>query len=322
MIVITMVNFRTLDLNLLRAFDALAATRNVTRAAERLGLSQPAVSAALSRLREHLADPLFVRVGNGMVPTDRAAQLQPVVAAALASLNNALTEPLPFDPATAEVTFTLRGADFFSMRLMPVLAARIARDAPGVSLRFLDSARGELVDLLEHDEIDIALEQPTETPGWVSRAPLFPSPFKVVAAKGNPAIVRKGIQPGSALTLDLFCELPHAMRSIDGSMSGMADAALALSGKRRRVALVLPHFDAIMEAVSQSNMIATVPEQLADDTAERKGLAVFDPPIDIPVPTMRMYWHSRHDDAPAHSWLRRSVLEEIARLWGNDASFD
>lgn len=316
MIVITMMNFRTLDLNLLRIFVALDETRNVTRAAEQLGLSQPAVSAALSRLRDHLGDALFVRVGNGMAPTPRAEAAAPAVARALSRLEAALVEGEPFRPESAQATFTLRGADFFATRLIPAFSAALDREAPGITIRFLDSGRGEMADLLETGEIDLALEQPTDVPTWISRALLFPSPFKIIASPNNAMILEAGIASGDVLPLDLFCALPHALRSVDGSMTGMTDAALARIGRSRRVALAVPHFDAVLQAVARSNMIAAAPVQLIEDTSWPTPLAVFEPPINIPTPNMQLYWHSRLDRAPAHVWFRTRLLEEVARLWG------
>lgn len=314
-----MVNFRTLDLNLLRVFDALNETRNVTHAASRLGLSQPAVSAALARLRDHLDDPLFVRVGNGMAPTPRAEAVAPAITDALERLNAALTTSAPFRPETAEATFSVRGADFFSMRLIPPLAVALAVEAPGVAIRFLDSARGNLLELLESGEIDLALEQPMEVPGWVSKALLFPSPFRIVAAPDNPLIRTAGLRSGDMLPLDLFCALPHALRSTDGSMSGMTDAALARIGRSRRVALAVPHFDAVLQVVARSSMIAAVPAQLVADAAWPTDLMVLDSPIEIPIPDMQIYWHGRLDRAPAHAWFRTRLLAEVARLWGHEA---
>lgn len=253
---------------------------------------------------------------------DGAEAMAPAIADALGRLESALVAAAPFRPATSGATFALRGADFFSTRLMPPLAAALAAEAPGVSLRFLDSGRGDLVALLEAGEIDLALEQPTEVPAWVSHTLLFPSPFKVVAARDNPAIRRARLRDGDTLPLSLFCALPHALRSIDGSMSGMTDAALAQRGRRRRVALVVPHFDAVIQAVARSSMISVVPVQLTVEAGWPDGLLVLEPPIDIPTPAMQLYWHSRLDAAPAHVWFRTRLLQEVARLWGRDAGFD
>ena len=312
---IDMTNFRTFDLNLLRVFDALLRTRNVTQSGDLLGLSQPSVSAALSRLRSHLDDPLFVRVGHKMVPTPRAEALAAPITQALQSLETALEETAIFDPATAEHVFSVQGADFLSMRLMPALAARLADEAPGVAFRYFDSGQGDLTALLERGEIDIAMEQPQETPTWVSRTLLFPSPFVVIAAHDNPAVLAAGVKGGAHLPLDLFCTLPHAIRSVDGSLSGMTDAALAKVGRKRRVMLALPHFDAIAQTVAKSRYLSVVPVQLADDLAERLALSVFQPPFEIPTPQMQIYWHARDDKVPAHQWLRREIRAEVARLW-------
>jgi len=313
---ISMSNFRTLDLNLLRVLGSLMETGNVTRTSEALGLTQPAVSSALSRLRNHIGDPLFVRVGNGMVPTARAEELRRPVEDALRSLAIAIETTSDFDPATAEVTFTLRGADFFSMRLMPVLAGRLAVEAPGVVLRYLDSGYGNMAALIEDGSVDLALEQPLEVPGWISVAPLFCSPFVVAAARGNAEIRAAGVKEGEVLPFELFCGLPHALRSMDGSMSGMTDTALAKRGMQRRVALVLPHFEAIAMAVARSRMISVIPVQLASEVAEMMGLAIYQAPFEIPAPTMKLYWHSRFDSAAPHVWLRRRVLDQVVDLWG------
>lgn len=316
---IAAVNFNALDLNLLRVFDALMRERSVTRAGERIGLSQPAVSAALNRLRALLGDQLFVRRGNEMVPTPRAEVIGETVRSALGSVERVLGTGRTFDPAQAERTFTLLGADFFSMLLLPALFARVAETAPGVTLRFLDSARGDVQRLLLEDVIDVALERPLERPDYVSSAVLFESPFVIVAARDHPALAAAGIAPGDPLPLDLFADLPHAIRSIDGTLTGMVDEALAATGRRRRVVLALPHFQGIALAVARSTALAAVPRQFAEAVGSDLGLAIYRPPIDVPAPEIRMYWHSRRDDDPAHCWLRGEVLQLVRALWGAPA---
>lgn len=314
-----MANYQTLDLNLLRVFDALFSTRNVTRASEILNVTQPAVSAALSRMRGHFNDPLFVREGNGMAPTERAERLHVALQMPMQAIRSAVAEDDGFDPATATTTFTVRGADFFSMRLMPQLARRLSVEAPGVQLRFLDSGRGELVEILQAGEVDVALEQPAEVPSWVASTLLFPSPFRVVATAGHPATT--GLSAGDVMPLDSYCQTPHVLRSIDGSDSGMVDAALASVGRSRRVAVVLPHFEAVLRTVAGSDLISTIPAQLSE-AATAMGLEVFMAPVDVPAPDIRMYWHSRLNDAMGQRWFRTIIQEEIGRLWGHDDSFD
>jgi DNA-binding transcriptional LysR family regulator len=306
-------NFAAFDLNLLRTFDALMRERSVTRAGEAVGLSQPAVSAALNRLRHLLDDQLFIRRGNDMVPTPRAEALAGAVRDALTSLEIALIGDRRFDPAAAERTFTLLGADFFSTQLMPELAERMAAKAPRASLRLLDSARGDVVRLLQEDAIDAALERPLDVPDWVSTELLFPSPFAIIASKHHPSIT-----PGNAgnrvLSLDLLCELPHAIRSIDGSMHGYLDYALAELGRRRRVVLALPHFQGVALAVARGRLIAAVPVQFARAVAPALDLSIYDPPFPVPVPEIKLYWHSRHDKNPAHQWLRQEILDAVRQI--------
>lgn len=309
---ITAMNLNAIDLNLLRVFDALMRERSVTRAGERIGLSQPAVSAALNRLRHLLDDQLFVRRGNDMVPTPKAEDFSQPVRAALSEIERAFAAGRSFDPATTERTFTLLGADFFSVLLMPELARRLSDAAPKVVVRLLDSARGDVDRLLLEDVVDMALERPLQVPDWISSKLLFRSPFVIVAARGNASIA--GISEGTALPLDLFCALPHAIRSIDGSVSGFIDTALAEIGRSRRVVLALPHFQGVALSIARSGLIAALPVQYAERVAGELDLAVFQPPMTVAVPEIKMYWHSRHDNDPAHRWMREEILAALGSL--------
>jgi DNA-binding transcriptional LysR family regulator len=302
-------NFAAFDLNLLKAFDALMKERSVTRAGDLIGLSQPAVSNALNRLRHALGDELFVRRGNDMIPTPRAEALAERIRDALAQVEQAIAGDAAFEPARAERIFTLMGADFFSLQVMPALSEQIARVAPGIRLRLIDSGSGEVERLLRDNVIDAALERPLQMPDWISRRLLFHSPFVVIAARGHKAIRKAGVKPGEKLPLALFCALPHALRSIDGSMSGMVDAALQRAGATRQVTLALPHFQGIALAVARGHVIAAVPLQFAQAVAKAAGLEVYRPPIDVPVPEVRLYWHKRHDRNPAHRWLREQIVD-------------
>lgn len=305
-------NLNAFDLNLLRVFEALMQERGVTRAGLRIGLSQPAVSSALNRLRAILEDQLFVRAGTQMVPTPRAEAIAPAVAEALAAVDSALFGDARFDPATAERTFTLQGADFFSVLLMPRLSRRLATEAPNVRLRMIDTARGDIERLLRDDVIDISLEPLIVMPDWVTSAHALMSPFLVIAARDNPALA--GVKPGAPIPLDLYCALPHAMRSIDGTISGVLDEALAKAGRSRRVTLALPNFQGVCATVAAGEMLASVPEQFARAVAEQMGLTLYQPPTPTAVPEIRMYWRKRNHANPAHSWLRALVLEACAAL--------
>jgi DNA-binding transcriptional LysR family regulator len=304
-------NFAAFDLNLLKAFDALMKERSATRAGDLIGLSQPAVSNALNRLRHALGDELFVRRGNDMIPTPRAEALAERIRDALVQVEQAIAGDAAFDPTRAERIFTLMGADFFSIQVMPALSEQFARAAPGIRLRLIDSGSGDVERFLRDNVIDAALERPLEMPDWVSRELLFHSPFVVIAARGHKVIRKAGVKPGDRLPLAVFCALPHALRSIDGSMSGAIDAALQRAGATRQVTLALPHFQGIALAVARGHLIAAVPLQFAQAVAKTAGLEIYQPPLDVPVPQIRLYWHKRHDRNPAHRWLREQIADAM-----------
>jgi len=278
-----------MDLNLIRVFDAVMQERSVTRAGEQVGLSQPAVSAALNRLRHEFNDQLFVRRGSDMVPTPKAEALAEPARAALAHIRRMFHSGQSFDPAELDRTFTLFGADFFSIHYMPDLARRIRAIAPNVRLRFLDSARGDLGRLLSEDAIDLALERPHTVADWVSSIQVFDIAFKVIAAANHAEIAKASVASGTRLPLDLFCQLSHAIRSVDGSMAGLTDASLKEIGRRRNVVLVLPHFQAVARAVAVSDLIAVVPDHAANAATRELPLTIYEAPFDISGGPARIY---------------------------------
>ena len=298
-------NFAAFDLNLLRVFDAVMRERSVTRAGEQIGLSQPAVSAALQRLRDLLDDKLFARNGNDMVPTPRAESIAAGVGKALAGLERLLAAERGFDPTRLTRTFTLMGADFFTTLFVPRLMQDMTRFSNGISIRFLESAAGQVERLLRDDAIDMALERAVEVADTVVHERLFLAPFKIVIAADHPAIA--DLPDGSALTLDQFCSLDWAIRSIDGSLSGWTDQALEKLGRSRRVVLAVPHFHAVTSSVRLCGLAAAIPAQYAAVPAMVAGLRVFEPPFSAPAPDVRLYWHSRRSRDPAHEWMRGRV---------------
>lgn len=305
-------NLNGLDLNLIRVFDALMQERSVTKAGDRIGLSQPAVSSALNRLRHALGDQLFIRRGNEMIATPRAEELAGLARSALLQMERMLQAGRTLDLARLERTFTLMGADFFSTLMMPRLARDVRAAAPGVRLRLLDSASGDVSRLLQDDAIDMALERPLDVPDWISSRTLFHSPFVIIAAAGNALLA--GLAEDAVLPIDQYCALPHVLRSIDGSMSGMVDEALATVGRRRAVTLALPHFHAVALAVAQTDHIAAVPVQFAETVRAPLGLRIFRPPVAVAVPEVKLYWHARHDGEAAHRWMRHQAIATCQAL--------
>ena len=219
-------NLNALDLNLVRVLDAILRARSVTRAGEQIGLSQPAVSAALNRLRHLLDDQLFVRRGNDMVPTPRAEEAALPVRAALRRDRARLPAgDSAFDPAAAERTFTLHGRGFLLGPADAVTGASACRDGSAARRAAPARQRASAMSpaLLQDDLIDAALEPAAARcrTGSIEHARCSSLPFAVIAAKDNAAIKNAGIAAGASLPLELFCDLPHALRSIDGSMSAI-----------------------------------------------------------------------------------------------------
>lgn len=314
MLSIHAMNFNALDLNLIRVFDALLRERNVTRAGQRIGLSQPAVSSALARLRVLLDDPLFLRHGRQMQPTARAIQLGVYVQSAITTLEEGLRPQLPFDPSAIERKFCLLGADFFSVLLMPALSAHIARPAPGIKLAFLDNARDDVAQLLQSGFADIAFEEHAYAPDGFVASPLFSSVFVVALRQDHPILAQTSLQWGDRLPKALFEKLHYAVYSQDGGASGCVLDGLGETTHSQRVALMLPHFYAVAAAASTSELAAIIPCQFADSMAEKLGLVAFRSPIDLGVQKLGMYWHPRLDKRPEHIWLRTKIAEAVVEL--------
>lgn len=307
-------NLQTLDLNLLRVLDALLREQSTVKAGERIGLSQPAVSAALGRLRHALNDPLFVRHGQRIVPTEYAASLELPLRRILDDLVGLLAEPGGFNPAEAGQSFKLAGSDFFAEMLMPPLAVALSRLAPKIQVQLVDLMPENYIATLEKHGIDLALVPKIDFPGWVDYAPAFRSRFVMIARTEHPRLERGGVRPGDVVPIDLFCDLGHVVFSPEGKLKAMGDAALARIGRERRVVMTMPVFGGVCNAVSGSDLVALLPEQLAQKMASRLGLAIYVPPMPLNPALICTIWHKRNTGDPAHRWLRDVVLKLLSQL--------
>jgi DNA-binding transcriptional LysR family regulator len=306
--IINPMNFAAFDLNLLRVFDALMRERNVTRAGERLGLSQPAVSTALNRLRAAFADELFVRIDGRMEPTPRVIALAEPIREALRRLEVVVGSSMPFDPSSAQREFVVSGTDYVSYLIAPPLLTSLTRIAPGIVVRLIDS-RAPIKELLEAGEADLAVEVMHELPDPVHSHFLFEEKYVVIAG-ADPSLRgdRAATEANQVFDLELYCRLPHVLHSLTGGVSGNVDAALAAIGRRRHVALSRPHFFTVAQAVAKSGLIATFPERLARRLAPILGLRIFLPPIELAPISLAMIWHRRNDNDAGHLWLRQQVM--------------
>lgn len=305
-------NLSNFDMNLLRVLDALLAEHSTTRAGARIGLSQSAVSAALGRLRHALADPLFLREGQRLVPTDYARSLERPLRLALENLEDLLAGQVPFDPRVSEADFRIAGSDFFASLLVPRLAEVFAREAPHMNIHQIDLGADRFVGILEKPGIDLMLIPEMAFPSWIGHQFMFSSGFVVLARRGNARLAHHAIAPGQVVPLDLFCDMGHVLCSPEGKTSGIGDEALESVGRRRRVAVSLPVFSGVAAVVAQSDLIALVPAQFADHVTGQMALDIYRPPVPVPARALHMAWHERSTTNPAHRWLRAQVLRATA----------
>lgn len=302
-------DFHGIDLNLLVAFDALMNERNVTRAAVRVGVSQPAMSAALSRLRKLLGDPLFLRGSGGLLPTQRARDLAEPLSQALAQIEATLVNKAEFVPANASLVWNLGLQDYPSFVLLPPLLDTLARQAPGIALNvraFND--RNHAVDLLDAGVIDAAVGvPPTQAEGRIFTRPLLSDEFVTLLARNNPA-ARRG------MSMKSFLSLPHVLVSPEGDRHGIVDQALAQVGKVRKLGLTLPQMFAVPGVVARTHMTATVLKRFALSSECAADLLLFPPPLTLPAITFHLTWHRRNDASLAQMWLRDLIASTAALL--------
>jgi DNA-binding transcriptional LysR family regulator len=293
-------NLRRLDLNLLVVFDAVMREKNVTRAAERVFLTQSAVSSALGRLRHQLGDELFVRGPGRLRPTPRALELEEPVRALLAELEQVLSPPR-FDPATERRTFTIATNDYFTAVVAPPLAKRLAREAPGIDLRIVPTA-GRPLEMLDAREADIVCTSWGQLPERFSVETLIEDDYVCVVHKDHP-FARK------APTLAQFAKAKHLLVSPRGDARGFVDERLAEKGLTRRIALTVNHFAAAPQIVAETDCVLTVPRLIAERFAPPRSTAQFACPVPAPpaLTRMSMIWHDRLARHPAHAWLRERL---------------
>ena len=295
---------RQLDFNLLQALEALLAERSVTRAAARLGLSQPALSARLSRLRDVFGDPLLLPAQRGMTPTAKALELEAPLRQALDELRGLVAHNSRFDAATARITVAIAASDYAQHAvLIPfVIALRQAAPRVRIALRALDGAAA--ARQMAAGELDLALMTPDTAPQELRRRVLFADRYVCIARADHPKVRRR-------LTIEQFCALDHVLVSPrGGGFTGAADRVLAANGRARNVVLSAAHFLFVREIVACSDLIALVPERLVRDRAD--DLRVLAPPIAVAGFEIAMLWHDRTHGHPGHRWIRDQLAAAAA----------
>jgi DNA-binding transcriptional LysR family regulator len=316
---IHMANLMSFDLNLLRVLDALLQEGSTVKAGARVGLSQPAVSAALGRLRHALGDPLFIRRGSGLEATEYARQLQAPLSEVMTRIERLVAGPQTFDPARTDRTFRLSSTDFYAELLMPALAERLSREAPGLRVNLVDLIGDNYLEALDTYGVHMALLPNTETPDWVDSVPVHRSSFVLVARRGHPRLERAGVRPGETVPLDLFCDLGHVLMSPEGRNRGPGDDALARVGRERRVVMTMPFFSGVYRSVADSDLVALLPRQLARRIGAKANLDIYLSPVPITPALLIMAWPRRMTTDPAHAWLRQVILDLLGPLNADEA---
>jgi DNA-binding transcriptional LysR family regulator len=294
------VDLRRVDLNLLVALDALLDERSVTRAAIRLGMSQPAASRALGRLRALFSDALLVDGPGGYLLSARADDLRPALRQTLAGIG-AMLEANAFDPAEATGSVRLLMTDLHAAVLAPRLIVRLAKEAPGLDLDILPPGPA-LMEALETDAADAVIGVIDEAPAGFRRRKLLDDRLVTFMRKGHPAAARP-------LTLERYLALDHIVVSITGRGAAPVDDLLSAMGRSRRVRVRVPNFFAAVEIAACSDLVMTLPESLAQTAAGGSRFVMLPPPVDTGRFALNLLWHARHQDAPRHVWLRRLVVE-------------
>jgi len=297
------------NLNLLLALDGLLGARSVTGAARRVRVTPSAMSHSLAELRSLLGDPLLVRSGRAMVLTPRAEALVGPLHKLLADTERLLRGGSAFDPRSAERRFVIAAPDFLATLLLPPLIEAAARDAPGVSLEIVPSARRGNAWLLEAGDVDLALGAIVDETPSIRRADLCTEGFACAARRGHPAI-------DGALDLHTYVKTPHLVITLgDDSGPTWIDQALAKVGQKRRVAVFTRYFMTAPLVIAHSDLILTGPGMLIRYFAELVPLQVLAPPIELPTYPEEAYWHERFDEDPGHRWLR-GLVKTVARGFG------
>lgn len=290
-------DLRRVDLNLLIVFETLMYERSVTRAAEKLFLGQPAISAALARLRNLFDDPLFVRTGRSMEPTARANEIFALLSPALDSISTAVSRATDFDPATSTAVFRIGLSDDVEFALLPPLLRRLRAEAPGVVLVIRRANYLLMPNLLASGEISVGVSYTDELPANAKRK---------VLRRSKPRLLRADSVPG-AISLDDFCARPHALVSFAGDLTGFIDEELEKLERKRRVVLAVPQFNGLGTLLAGTDIVATVPDYTAATLTAAGGLRADELPLPTRTFELHMAWRGAQDNDPAERWLRSRI---------------
>lgn len=313
MIAIHFVHMNDKDFNLLRIFEALLVEHNVSRAARRLGLSQPALSHALSRLRTDFGDELFVRAARGVQPTPQALALAPAVLTALQGLRGVYAKRAAFSPKEAVGRIVLASTEFFEHMVLPRLLPALRKQAPGVVLLSRPTGGRLPKDEMERGDIDVAVAGFFgDLPEGFYRQPLVEDDFACILRQNHPAAAK-------ALPLKAYLKLDHLLISPQGDLTGIVDKELARLGHKRRVVAGIANFLTPGWVIAASDLVLTAPRRLVNLYAQHLPLRILEVPLVLPKIQLVQVWHERTQNDPLHRFFRR-LLQDAAAPEAKDAA--
>jgi len=298
-----------IDRGLLRCFLALVGERSVSRAAVRIGISQPAMSSSLARLRELLGDPVLLRANGAMTPTPRALEMADQVADILERIDALLAGAPAFDPATSTAAFVLTAPGYVENTLIPEVLKRLRSAAPRVSIEVRSVNPEKIHEWLETGEVDIRIGWARDPQSSLRSTTLIRDRFVCLVGAEHPWIRGR-------ITLDDFVRAPHVRTraSLQSDFWRWADEAIVQNHPRPRLSCVVQDYMATPRIVAESDLIATIPERLARRFAEQYPLQILAPPFELPTIVISGYWHERTHSASAHKWFRGILAETAAQL--------
>ena len=295
-----------IDLNLLVVFDAVMAELNVTRAAEKLSMTQPAVSKALNRLRRAFNDDLFIKVPSGVKPTPKAIEMWTLIRNGLADIRQ-VTQPTVFEPATSTITFTIALNDYMASLFAIPLIQRLSKEAPHTNLRFIPSTNINAPALLEQSEIDLAIGALSASKPRLQTQTLFTDHYVCGMRKQHPLAKRK-------LTLDQFVRADHLLITLTGEPTGFVDLILREKGLQRRIVLTINQFALAPAILANSDLIAAINYRSVQHSSFANSLHLTELPLDHDPIHVRLMWHDRKQRDAAHQWLRSLITELCTHL--------
>lgn len=299
-------NVRGVDLNLLVVFDALVTERSVTKAGERIGLAQPSMSNALTRLRALFDDELFVRTPEGMMPTPIAVEAAEHVRTAILAAEDAINISTVFDPKSADGEISLLTNDFIELTIVPRIFAALERQAPGIRLKTRALLREEFAYELDAGLADFALGGAKILPKRFCHTILFDEGFAGIARRGHPILNER-------ITLEAYLSYNHVLATQDLEIRGIVDDALASMNLSRRVSVVVSNFASVPPLVAKSDLIAVLPRRLAMIADRELPVSMFELPLKVPTVEAKLIWGRGVDRSPMFTWFRGLVKDTVAK---------